>query len=74
MTAAASKSDLKHTTDTPYLPLTGELWGDYCEELGENWQRFKGTALYKQDPLSIVGCRVVAPNKDGCVPNIKKMH
>ena len=34
------------TKDTPYLTLTGELWGVFCEDLGENWSRFNGTALY----------------------------
>ena len=31
---------------TPYLALTGELWGVYCEEFGEKWPRYNGTALY----------------------------
>ena len=31
------KSDFVITTDTPYLTLTGELWGLYYEDLGENW-------------------------------------
>ena len=31
--------------DTPYLALTGELWGVICEYLWENWQHY-GTALY----------------------------
>ena len=34
------------TKETPYLALTGELWGVVCEELGENWPRYNGTALY----------------------------
>ena len=25
------------STDTPYLALTGELWGVCCEDLGINW-------------------------------------
>ena len=37
MTAAERQSDLKLTTDIPYLALTGELWGVYCEDLGQNW-------------------------------------
>ena len=28
------------------LTLTSELWGVYCEDLGENWPRHIGTALY----------------------------
>ena len=26
--------------------ITGELCGVYCEDLGENWPRYNGTALY----------------------------
>ena len=38
-------SEVIFTKDTPYLALTGELWGVFCEDLGENWPRYKGTAL-----------------------------
>ena len=31
---------------TPYLALTGELWGVFCEDLAENWPRYHGKALY----------------------------
>ena len=34
------------TTDTPYLVLTGELWGIYCEDLRENLQPFN--CIYTQ--------------------------
>ena len=37
---AESESDITITTDTPWLDLTGELWGVYCEDFGENWERF----------------------------------
>ena len=33
-------------TDTPCRALKGELWGVYCEDLGNNWPRYNGTALY----------------------------
>ena len=46
MTGAELKSDFKFTTDSPYLALTGELWGVYCEDFGENWPSYNGTALY----------------------------
>ena len=46
MTAAEHKSDLKHTKNTSYLALTGELWSVYCEEIGETWPRYNGTGLY----------------------------
>ena len=29
-------SEFRITTDTPYLALTGELWGVYCEDFGQN--------------------------------------
>ena len=41
-----SESDIRITTETPYLTLTGELWGVYCEDLGENLPLYNGTALY----------------------------
>ena len=39
---AAEQSDFELT----YLALTSELWGVCCEDLGENWSRYNGTALY----------------------------
>ena len=45
MIAVEHKVDFKHTTDTPYLALTSELWDVYCEYLEENWPRYNGTAL-----------------------------
>ena len=38
--------DVRITTDTPYLTLTNELRGVYCEDLGENWPRYNGATLY----------------------------
>ena len=32
--------------DTPYLALTGKLWGVFCEHFLENWPRYNGIALY----------------------------
>ena len=29
------ESDFGITTDIPYLTLTGELWGDYCDDFDE---------------------------------------
>ena len=46
MTVGELRSDLLLTTDTPYLALTGELWGVCCKDIGENWLRYKSTALY----------------------------
>ena len=36
----------KLTIVTPYLTLTGELWGVGCKEFEENTLRYNGTALY----------------------------
>ena len=47
ITVAESESDFKITTDTPYLTLTGELWGVCCEDLGENWQRYRHHETYR---------------------------
>ena len=46
ITVAESESDIRITTDTQYLVLTGELWDVYCEDLGENWPRYNSTTLY----------------------------
>ena len=37
MTAAERKSNFKLTIATPYLTLTGELWGVYYEDFEENY-------------------------------------
>ena len=48
------KSEIESTKDTPYLTLKGELWGVFCEDMGENWACYNSTALYlditKQSP------------------------
>ena len=46
MSKTEDKSVLELTKDAPYLALTGELWDVYCEEFGEKWPRYNGTALY----------------------------
>ena len=46
MTATERKSDFKITTYTPYLTLTGKVWGIYCENFDENCPRYNDTALY----------------------------
>ena len=28
------------------LTIAGELWGVYCDTVGENWPRYNGTTLY----------------------------
>ena len=42
------------TTDTPHLTLTGELWGIYYEDFGENWPRYNGTALYQKNIMATI--------------------
>ena len=46
ITVAESESDYSITSDTPYLAPTGELWGVYCGDFGENLLRHNSTALY----------------------------
>ena len=46
MTEAENKSQFKPTKYTPCLALTGELWDVFCEDWGENWLHYNGTALY----------------------------
>ena len=45
-TEAEYQSKAEPTKDTPYLALTGELWGVFRELFGENWPHYGGTALY----------------------------
>ena len=39
---AESESDIRITTVT----REGDIWGVYCEDLGENLPHYNGTALY----------------------------
>ena len=50
MAMAEHGSDFAFTKDTPYLALTGELWGVFCEDFEENWSRYNGTILYLYPP------------------------
>ena len=43
---AESESDFRITRETWYLALTGELWGVYCGDLGDNWLRYNSATLY----------------------------
>ena len=47
VTDAEYKSQCDPTKDTPYLALTGELWGVFCEDFKENWPGCNSTALYQ---------------------------
>ena len=46
--AVAYKSEFGFTKYTPYLALTSELWGAFCEDLGKNWLHYNTTAQYKE--------------------------
>ena len=48
MTEAKYASEVIFTKSTPYLPLTGKLWGVFCEQLGENWSHNNSTQLNSQ--------------------------
>ena len=39
--AENNSNEFEPKKDTPYLGLTGELWGIFCKDLGENWQCYK---------------------------------
>ena len=43
---AENESAVRIAKDIPYLTLTGELLGVYCEDFRENWPRYNGTTLY----------------------------
>ena len=40
------QSDVGSAKDTPYLALSGELWGVFCEYFWENWPHYNGTTQY----------------------------
>ena len=44
-TEARYQSEAKPIKYTPYLGLTGQLWGVFREYLGENWPRFNSITL-----------------------------
>ena len=46
VTEVENKSEFETTKVTPYLAVTGELWGVFSTNFGENWQFYNGTALY----------------------------
>ena len=46
ITVAERASDIRITTVTTYLALTGELWGVYCENIWENRLRYNRTTVY----------------------------
>ena len=46
MTETEHASEVIFSKDAPYLALTGELWGVFCDDVGENWPCYNGIALY----------------------------
>ena len=43
---AVHKSEFQLIKDTRYLAIMDELWGIYCEDLGETSPCYDGTTLY----------------------------
>ena len=54
MTGAEFECKFQSTKDTPYLALTGELWDVFCDDSGENWPRYNGTALYYTGKMTLM--------------------
>ena len=54
---AECERDIRIKTNTPYLTLTGELWGAYCEDFRENWPHYNDTVLYKD--ISLMGAIII---------------
>ena len=48
MKSAQPKTDIELTKDTPYLGLTGEIWGVCCENFREVWSRDNDITLCVQ--------------------------
>ena len=49
-TSWPTEANYKPTKGTPYIDLTGEIWGGFCEDFGEiDPPRYKGTAMYKRN-------------------------
>ena len=46
LTETEYELEFEYMKDTQYLALTGELWGVFREDFGENWPGYDGTALY----------------------------
>ena len=46
MTMSERKSNIRLTKYTLRIALTGELYGVFGDDFGENWPRYNGTALY----------------------------
>ena len=46
MTEVKYAPEIVFIKDTPYIALTGEIWGVFWVNLGEIRQRYNDTALY----------------------------
>ena len=46
LTEAEHKPEIELKLYTPYLALTGELWGVHCEDWGENFPRYNSIVMY----------------------------
>ena len=49
MTEVKYAFEVISTKDIPYFALMAELWGDFCEDLGENWPPYDGTTSKGQN-------------------------
>ena len=63
-TVAQSESHLRIATNIQYIALTGEIWGTYCDGLGEKWPCYNGTVEYFIF-LNSAGAGVVPWNNHG---------
>ena len=52
VTEVEYKSKFESTKGTPYLTLTGKLWGVFSEDFGENWSHYNGTELCSEFSLT----------------------
>ena len=59
------RQNINHTHKRhPIPPLTGKLWGVFCDCLWENWPRYNGSALYNSSPTSQIN--TLKHGKNGC--------
>ena len=52
LTKRSYKSEIAYTKGAQYLALTDKIWGVLCEDFGENWPRYIGTACNAHNAIS----------------------
>ena len=55
MTGAEYECKFEPTKDAPYLALTGEVWGVFCDDFEENRLCYNGTTLYVLNHFELSG-------------------